>query len=656
MRIGVDTGGTFTDVLALGRDGALVAVKVPSTPRDPAEAVLAAVLVAADGAQPVEVVHSTTVGTNALLERRGGPTVLVTTAGFEDVIELGRQARRALYALHPVKAEPLVPSEARIGVRERVAAGGRALESPILDGLAERVRASGARSIAICLLHAYQNPEHERLIARELEPLGLPLSLSSDVLPLEREYERTSTTVIDAYLQPVVAPYLARLERELGARLRVMQSNGGATVAEGAARHPVRTVLSGPAAGVVGALEVARAAAIADVITLDMGGTSTDVALLAGGRAAIAEEAEVAGCPIQLPMIAVHTVGAGGGSIAWRDEGGALKVGPRSAGADPGPAAYGRGGELPTVTDANLVLGRLLAEPIAGGAVTLDEARARAAIGALAARIGRGVEEAAEDVVAVADAVMARAIKAISVDRGVDPAGFALLPFGGAGGLHACAVARELEMTRLVVPPSPGLLCAYGALCADAIHDFARTLYADAGAALDAEALDGEFAALEADAARALDAEDVPSHRRALERTCALRYRGQSFELTVAAEGDLVAAFHAAHEARYGYALPGRPVELVAARLRAVGRAEPVAPLSSARESPPRESPAAPARRAIRWRGGALDAAVVRRASLTPGARLDGPALIVEYSATTFLDPGARAQVLDSGALLVTLE
>jgi len=660
VRVGVDTGGTFTDVVARSATG-LRAVKRLSTPRDPAEAVLDGVRRAAADSQPVEVVHSTTVATNALLERRGGPTLLVTTAGFEDVLEIGRQARPSLYALHPVVAPPLVGAAHRIGVRERLAFDGGVvtpLEPSTLEALRAQVArlrdADGIRSVAVCLLHAYANPAHERLVREALLELGLPISLSSDVLPVVREYERTSTTVVDAYVRPIMEPYLQRLGRELRpARLRVMQSNGGAMSADDAAARPVRTLLSGPAAGVVGALRVARAAGVGDLVTFDMGGTSTDVALVIGGALDVGDEGKVAGCPIQLPMLAIHTIGAGGGSIARRDEGGALKVGPQSAGADPGPAAYGRGGTSPTVTDADLVLGRLDPARFLGGEMALDATAARAMMAQLGAELGVAPERAAEDVVAVADAVMARAIKTISVERGHDPAELTLVPFGGAGGMHACAVARELGMSRMLLPPQPGLLCAYGALAADVAHDFVHTLLTPTGPSLRARALGLELDRLQACAEQALDADGVPPARRSYQPSCTMRYRGQSFELSVpieTEEDDLVAAFHAAHRRRYGWALD-RDVELVTLRLRAVGATD-EEPLAM---PPPSSAPPAASRITCIHRGRAYGAVVHDRRALAECATVEGPALIVEYSATTFLDPGSSGRVLPGGALLVTV-
>jgi N-methylhydantoinase A len=658
MRVGVDSGGTFTDVVAVDGAQEVRAYKLPSRPAAPWEPVLDGARQVAGDAAVEELSHSTTVATNALLEHAGGPVALVTTAGFEDVLEIGRQARPKLYALHPVLRAPLVDAPLRFGVDERLAADGSVVRAPAAEALAtlrEKIAAANVKAIAVCLLHAYANPVHERAVAEALAPLGLPVSLSSSVLPLPREYERTSTTVVDAYVRPVMAPYLARLV-DVG-RVRVLASNGGAMSAADAAAAPARTLLSGPAAGVVGALAVARACGVGDAITLDMGGTSTDVALIAGGQVALTDEATVAGCVLQLPMMAIHTVGAGGGSVAAVDAGGALKVGPESAGAEPGPAAYDRGGTRPTVTDANLVLGRLPATGLLGGAMPLSAARARAALEPLAEKLGVSVEQAAEDLLAVAAAVMARAIKVVSVERGHDPSSFVLLPFGGAGGLHACAVARELGMTRILVPPSPGLLCAYGALTADVAHDFVATVMRPAGARLSPADVAAQFLPLTQAAARALDGDGVDAAARRLERAATLRYRGQSFELTVPlkrADGgaveDLVAAFHEAHRERYGYALD-RDVELATLRLRAVGKVAPLPPPVEPRDAGPVEI----GRAALRIDGRQHDAPLVLRRRLLPGVSISGPALVAEYSSTTLLPPGARADVLPSGALSITL-
>jgi N-methylhydantoinase A len=604
VRIGIDTGGTFTDVVA--EDGRVL--KLPSRPGAPHEPVVEAMQRLGGGL----LVHSTTVATNALLTRSGGPTALVTTAGFEDVLEIGRQARPKLYALHPRKPPPLL--SLRFGVDERLDANGEVLKAPVgLDELREKIRAANVRSIAICLLHSYVNPAHEQLVAAALAPLGLPMSLSSQVLPVPREYERTSTTAADAYVHPVVVPYMRQI-----AAGKILQSNGGVLSLEEAAARPIATALSGPAAGVVGALSVARQAKISDLVTLDMGGTSTDVALVVGGECALSDEAQVAGVVLQLPMLAIHTVGAGGGSIARVDEGGALKVGPESAGAEPGPACYGRA-LLPTVTDANLILGRLSADHFLGGAVKLDLARAAQALGSL----GK-IDEVAEGITAVADMVMARAIKAISVERGVDTRDFTLVPFGGAGGMHACGVARELGMTKILIPPSPGLLCAHGALSADEIRERVVTL------------LTTDLTA--AEPARDKLAQELEG---ALSFVAHLRYRGQSFDLPVEMGGDLAEKFHQAHQKRYGFALPDRAVELVTVRARSIVRTLALAPpLERDDGGPPQVG-----QLRSRWDGRDYQTPIYARSRLRD--RLVGPALIVEYSATSYVPPGAECEAVD---------
>ena len=660
MRIGVDTGGTFTDVVGLSDDGQVFVVKLSSTPADPAEAVLEGVRQARRlaGVEPtarVEVVHGTTVATNALLERTGGPTVLVATRGFEDLLVLRRQARPQLYALHPVVAPPLVDDERRVGVVERLGPDGEVVTPLTAEEVArvvEEVRelvAAGARSVAVALLHAYASDRHERLLADALGVLGVPVSLSSTVLPEQREYERTSTTVVDAFVAPVVSSYLGRLEANLApgwpaSGMRIMQSSGGSAAAAHVRRHPVRTILSGPAAGVVGARAVASRAGLGRVITFDMGGTSTDVALVQEDLGAeLTTEGEIAGHPVGVASLRVHTVAAGGGSIARVDEGGALKVGPASAGAVPGPACYGRGGRSPTVTDAMVVLGRLDPERFLGGEMRLDAAAAARAIASLAAELGRDARTTAEGVARVATAVMARAIRVISVERGHDPRDYALVAFGGAGGLFACAVADELAIPRILVPPSPGLLCAWGALAADVTRDFTASRLVRVHGPLKVGALAAEFAPLEASAHAELDEEGVPRGRRRLERRLDVRYVGQSYELSVLVEDapqvDLAARFHELHFRRFGFSDPRRSIERVALRVHAVGLTDPPPPPTVILEpGDPRlaEHDGCP---------------VLRRARLQPGVRFTGPALVVEYSSTTWLAAGWTAEIDRDGAM-----
>jgi len=496
-RVGIDTGGTFTDFVYESSEKIAV-FKVASTPDDPSRAI-------AEGLQRVatesgtelseiEVVHGTTVGTNALLQRRGARVVLITTSGFEDVIEIGRQARPELYNLNAVKPLPLVSTELRFGVAERIACDGQVLESlneDELKRLIEEVERARPEAVAVCLLFSFVRPEHEKRIAQALEKLAVPLSVSHQILPEYREYERTSTVCVNAYLQPLMGKYLKRLDTHASGvpgrrdacvpRLRVMQSSGGSISAQAAANEPVRTILSGPAGGVVGALRVAEAAGSPNIITFDMGGTSTDVALCDREGMRLTNESIVAGVPVAIPMMDIHTVGAGGGSIARVDEGGSLRVGPESAGADPGPACYGRS-LLPTVTDAHVVLGHFPGEALLDGGFKLDAARARESMETLAADMSKAAARrvsaiaAARGVLSVVTANMERALRHISVERGHDPRDFALMPFGGAGGLHAVDLARALRIPRVLVPTSPGALSALGVLEADVVKEQSRTV------------------------------------------------------------------------------------------------------------------------------------------------------------------------------------
>jgi len=541
VRVGIDVGGTFTDLVALDGDR-LVTAKVPSTSADQAAGVSAAL--AAAGLDPGEIetlAHGTTVATNALLERRGARIALVTTEGFRDLLEIGRQNRPSLYDLTLDRPPPLVPRELRFTVRERM--GPEGMVEPLDEAsLAETVAALGAagvESVAVCLLFSYLHPEHEERVGEAIESAlpGVHVSLSCRVLPEFREYERCSTTSANAYLGPVLSAYLGRLEP----RPLVMQSSGGVIDVEGAAARPATCVLSGPAGGVVGAAFVAKAGGFADVLTFDMGGTSTDVAAVVGGRVQLTRDAVVGGVPIRFPMVDVHTVGAGGGSIARLDEGGALRVGPRSAGAAPGPAAYGRGGEEPTVTDANIVLGYLADGAKLGGEVTLRRDLAERAL----ARLGMDPVEAAIGVVRVADAEMTRALRVISVERGLDPRTFALVAFGGAGPLHACSLAEELGIQTVLVPPASGVLSALGLAVSELRRDYLRP----AGAS---------FEELEDGAER-----DLPGC--SCERFVDARYRGQSYELTVPAE-DYELRFGEEHARRYGFRMEDE-VELISVRL-----------------------------------------------------------------------------------------
>lgn len=674
MRVGVDTGGTFTDFVYHAAGLARV-FKVPSTPDDPSRAISEGLRRVAReaGVRPrdLEVVHGTTVGTNALLERRGARAALVTTKGFEDVLVIGRQARGSLYDLDWTRPAPLVEDALRFGVRERVAADGSVVEElddEEVDALVRKLKRARVESVAVCLLFSFAEPRHERRVERALAAAleGVPLSVSHKILPEYREFERTSTVAINAYLQPLMGSYLGRLGAHVAARrLRVMQSSGGSTSARAAASEPVRTILSGPAGGVVGATRAAAEAGFEDVITFDMGGTSTDVALCPSGRLRLTNEASVAGLPVAVPVLDIHTVGAGGGSVARVDAGGSLRVGPQSAGAVPGPACYGRS-LLPTVTDANLVLGRFGGADLLGGDFKLDEGRAAEALATLAREMtraaGREVSgtEAALGVVRVVNAGMERALRAVSVERGFDPRGCTLVTFGGAGGLHAVELARSLRIPRVVVPREPGALSALGCLRADVVRSLSRTLMLEVGGGAVAGAstrVERAFLEMEREARAALGREGFAAARQRHTRTVAARYAGQSFELEVAWDGGrrLVERFHREHEARYGYAQSAGSVEVVSARLLSAGLVEELKG-----ERPRRTSATGavvrPHRTArVHFDGGASMAAVYRREDLREGARLRAPCVVTEYSSTTLVPAGVRAATDARGNLVIEL-
>ncbi len=658
IRIGVDTGGTFTDFV-FERDGRLQLFKLPSTPSDPSIAIRQGLdrICAETRSQlnRIEVVHGTTVGTNALLQRRGARIALVTTKGFEDVLAIGRQARPELYNLNAVKPAPLVADDLRLGVGERVVASGEVLE-PLndreLQNLVKELKQADVEAVAISLLFSFLHPEHEERIASSLASLDVPLSISSRILPEYREYERTSTVVINAYLQPLMGRYLNRLSKS-AANLRVMQSSGGSISADIAASEPVRTILSGPSGGVVGALRAAQSAGIQNVVTFDMGGTSTDVALCDSGAIRTTNEAMVAGMPVAVSVMDIHTVGAGGGSIARVDEGGSLRVGPESAGADPGPACYGRS-LLPTVTDAHVVLGHFGGEGLLGGEFKLDEERAREAMTKLAEDLSRvsgkrcSVTAAAEGVLSVANTNMERALRHISVERGHDPRQFALLPFGGAGGLHAVDLARALRIPTIIAPVAPGALSAVGVLVADVIKDQSRTVMFT-HEAKSMGRLGKVFAELETEATTLLRAEGFALSRQRHERSLAMRYRGQSFELEVKDTfRDLGAAFHRAHRERYGYAQEDSEIEIVSARLRSFGLVDKLLQrkIESGKTKPHGKVTAY-------LDGRKVTVALYKRDELRGGTKLQTPCIITEYSATTLIPADANARVDQFGNLII---
>jgi N-methylhydantoinase A len=635
VEIGVDVGGTFTDLVAI-EDGRVSAAKVPTTPDDQSAGVLDALRAACVEPEDVKgISHGTTVATNALLERRGARTALVTTEGFRDVLEIARQVRPSLYDLAEEGPEPLVPRELRFTVHERVGPLGviERLSRPSVHDVIAAISAAGVDAVAICLLFSHLYPEHEREVARALKRSlpGTRLSVSSDVLPEFREYERFSTTVADAYLGPRLETYLRSLahalsEQHLPAPL-VMQSSGGVTDVGGAIDRAAACVLSGPAAGVVGAAYLAEVVGHRQVLTLDMGGTSTDVAAVIDGSPQLTTQSIVGGVPIRFPALDVHSVSAGGGSIAWADEGKALRVGPLSSGAYPGPASYGLGGTQPTVTDANLFLGYLRDGALLGGKIRLNRSLAEVALERVANELALSPLQTALGVVRVANVEMARALRVISVERGLDPREFALIAFGGAGPLHACSLAEELDIRRVLVPPLSGVLSALGLAISDHRRDFVTPFRGDLA-----------FAALKEAARR-----ELPD---ALTQCLVdVRYRGQAFELTVPAN-DVAANFHAAHERRYGYRMEDEAIEPVNLRL--------VATVARERPSLGREEPGSEEfeeRDAYFGGDPPLRMKVFRRSALGSGSRVLGPTMVEFEHATCVVRPGWAGVVDEVGML-----
>jgi N-methylhydantoinase A len=650
--------------------GRLGLLKVFSTPADASEAIAGALEKIGGLGDALILLHGTTVGTNALLERKGARLALVTTEGFEDAIEIGRQARPKLYDFFFDRVQPLVPAALRFGVAERTASDGQivqALSRPALRALADRVRRKKPQAIAISLLFSFANSRHEQAVARALRKLGVPLSVSHQILPEFREYERTSTVVVNAYLQPVMQGYLEKLDRRLRGngklgstpRTFVMQSNGGITALASAAREPVRTVLSGPAGGVVGAVAMAKRSGMDRIISFDMGGTSTDVALV-DREIRPSRRGEIAGMPLGVPMLDIHSVGAGGGSIARFDRAGALRVGPESAGADPGPICYGRGTQ-PTVTDANLILGRLPPRRFLGGAFPLDLERARRVSGEWLKATGSGLrlEQFALGVVRVVNAAMEKAIRVVSIERGSDPRDFTLVAFGGAGGLHACELAQALGIPRVLVPALPGALSAFGILASDVVKDYSRSVLWQVPEKLPLGRLDQEFAALAGSAVRDFRSEGWRGRIR-WDRRVDVRYRGQGYELNVPYTRSMVETFERLHQRHYGHSYPGREVELVTLRLRATMK-PPLTAVSWAgaevEESVSERASQRPAgdRIAMFFGGRKIRATVYAREQLPSGKNYRGPAVVTEYSATTFVPPGVGFSVGPERNLVMTL-
>lgn len=672
MRIGIDVGGTFTDLVLIDDEsGQIKYTKTLSTPSDLARAVVTGISdilrQAAVGAEALDyVVHGTTVGTNALIERRGAKVGLITTAGFRDVLEIARIERPddGLYDMTVDLPAPLVPRYLRMEVEERIGADGevvRALDEDSVVRAAEAFRKHGVEAVAVSLLFSFRNPKHEQLIREKLEELApeIPATLSSEIAPEFREYERTSTCVINAYLLPVTRTYVERLAAELSSEfglsdLRIMQASGGSMTAEVARAHAAHMVNSGPAGGALASAVFGQLAGEHRLVGVDMGGTSFDVSLIVDGNPRLKSEGEFEGFPVKIPMIDVEGIGAGGGSIAWVDSGGALNVGPRSAGADPGPACYGLGGDRPTVTDANLVLGRLNPGYFLGAEMALHEDLAHEAVRThVAEPMGLTVEEAAAGIIRVVNANMVRGISVNSTQKGYDLREFSLLAFGGAGPLHAVELAEDLGMVRVIIPPYCSVFSAFGAVASDVRHDYVKTV-AWAESAVEAEVMEAGFKEMESRASTLLKQENVPEDRVRLQRSADIRYEGQSYELTIplAAQGALqesdllrmISDFHEHHQRIYAYSDPAEAVEIISLRLAAEGLV-PSLQLDGVVETS--ESPPAPkGLRAIHFPGsGFLDSFVYERDDLAAGQMMVGPCLVEEKTSTTVIPPGWGAHI-----------
>jgi len=646
LRIGIDTGGTFTDFVVF--DGESLSVfKLPSTPNEPHLAVLEGVVRSGGDREGFLLQHGSTVATNAFLERKGAKCVLVTNQGFEDILEIGRQNRPELYRLGSSRPEPLVPERQRIGIKERTLWDGSSLiplEQKSLEWLKTKIQQLKPEAIAVVLLYSYLNPASENRIGQILADFDLPISLSHRVIPEFREFERTSTTVINAYVQPIMSKYLAALrENELVQKgsLTIMQSNGGSISPSWAEQEPVRTLFSGPAGGVVGAFEVARTAGYEKIITLDMGGTSTDVCLC-DGRIETTNENVIGHHPISIQSIGIHSVGAGGGSIAWVDEGGLLKVGPRSAGADPGPLSYGRGTE-PTVTDANVFLGRIDPDFFLGGDMKLFPEKIGEALDQLSASLtaveGRtwATSEIAEGIIRIVNTQMERALRVISLQRGYDTRDFTLVTFGGAGALHACELARALLLPRVLVPVHPGALSAMGILRADVVQDISRTLVLSSEDKGLIPSLEENLVALEDEVASRLTEQGFERSAVEFERSVDTRYLGQSYELNIPFTEDLIARFHERHAQVYGYSNNGLTVEVVNLRVRARARYPMPAIPEFELAGPEPVKEALLQEKVIEGQGPDKPVKFYIRNKLAAGNRFEGPAVVVEYSATTWV-------------------
>ncbi len=662
LSIGIDIGGTFTDFVVYDHDaGAIRTFKVLSTPADPAQAVLEG-LRRLSPAAVRSVVHGSTVATNALLERKGACTAFITTQGFRDVLQIGRQTRRNLYDWFSGGTPALVPRDRCLEVRERLDHRGQVLQSLAtrsLSSLIETLREQRVEAVALSLLFSFVNPEHERRIAQRLREAGFFVSVSHELIPEFREFERASTTVVNAYVSPVLNRYLETLEGSLpGGSFHVMQSNGGRIQAAQVRQEGVRSILSGPAGGVIGAECLARLAGFSQLITFDMGGTSTDVSVV-NGVIHTTSEAEVAGLPIRVPVLDIHTVGAGGGSLARVDAGGALRVGPESAGADPGPACYGRGGRTATVTDANAFLGRLPSTGLLGGELPLDMEAARAALTGLSRDLAKDnacahidLEEVALGILQVVNAEMERAIRVTSIERGHDPREYTLISFGGAGGVHACELARSLNVGRVLIPLEASTLSALGMLTANVFLDYVQTVMYPGETPF--EELERRFVPMVARAQEDLAKQQVRVSARHVHCELDLRYQGQSFELTVPLSSDFQTAFHEQHDRRYGYKNEAAGLEIVNLRVRAIGDASPPR-IETQDPGPVDSSGAVRHERRLVFSSGPRSVPFYDRSLLHPGHHVPGPAVIFQDDTTILLSETDHAQVDAWQNVLVTI-
>lgn len=664
-RVAMDIGGTFTDFVVVDDDRQQTSAgKTSTTPAGPEQGVLEGLSQQVEKPERISfIVHGTTVGLNAFLERRGTRVLLLMTEGLRDAYSIARHDRKELYTLRYRKPKRLVPRHDVYEVDERLRWDGsveKELDASSLQPLISSVRREGIEAVAVCLVHAYRNPDHELRVREMLEREcpGLSVSLSHEIAREWREYERASTAVLNAYVAPRVEGYLRNLEDELSnlgvqAQLHVMQSNGGITTALKARRQPVQTLLSGPVGGTIGGAALSRLTGRPNLLCVDMGGTSFDLSLIVDGRPTVSSETELQGLPVLMPLVDIHTIGAGGGSIAWLEAGG-LRVGPQSAGAVPGPACYGRGGTEPTVTDANLFLGRLDPDYFLGGRMKLDEAAAAAALQPIAGELSLDETALAEGILAIVNANMADAMRTITVKQGIDPRDYSLVAFGGAGPMHAVWLAEELEIGEVIVPWSPGTFSAWGMLQTDMRHDVVRSFYRPL-AELQAQEVTDVFVELEVEGAELLAEEEVGGEEQYFARSADMRYVGQEYSVNVAVGagidlGEIDAAFHDAHRIRYGHATPGAPVEFVNLRVAAFGR---IAGRAAPFQPPERGADSLLATRSAVFDGAAHETAVLLRDRLSPGDRHQGPVVVEEAGSTIVVPPGYRVEVDQHGNLLI---